>query len=235
MAETPNVCPQLHMPLQSGSDDILRAMRRSYRKQRYLEIIDSVRVAMPHAAITTDIIVGFPGETEDDFERTLDAVRAAQFVSAFTFQYSKRVGTPAATMPDQVPKEVVQERYERLIELQDGISWDANKAMQGQVVEVLVGHGGRKDQAKGRVSGRARDGRLVHVAAVDPGRPDAGLIPGDTVTATVTQAAPHHLVADGPRLSRRSWRGSGGTAIGVDAAGASAPAGRLLLPLASGR
>jgi tRNA-2-methylthio-N6-dimethylallyladenosine synthase len=95
MAQTPNVCHSLHMPLQSGSDTVLRAMRRSYRAERYLGIIDKVRDAMPDAAITTDIIVGFPGETDDDFERTLDVVRAARFSSAFTFQYSKRPGTPA--------------------------------------------------------------------------------------------------------------------------------------------
>ena len=94
MAETPNVCHQLHMPLQSGSDAVLRAMRRSYRAERYLGIIDKVRAAMPDAAITTDIIVGFPGETEADFQRTLDVVREARFAGAFTFQYSKRPGTP---------------------------------------------------------------------------------------------------------------------------------------------
>src|SRR5581483_12075990 len=114
MAETPAVCPHLHMPLQSGSDAVLRAMRRSYRSERYLQIIAEVRAAIPDAAITTDIIVGFPGETDDDFERTLDVVRAARFASAFTFQYSKRPGTPAAEMDGQVPRDVVQERYERL-------------------------------------------------------------------------------------------------------------------------
>ncbi|MDT4958101.1 MAG: tRNA-2-methylthio-N6-dimethylallyladenosine synthase, partial [Pseudonocardiales bacterium] len=161
MAETANVCPQLHMPMQSGSDAILKAMRRSYRQERYLAIIDKVRAAIPHAAITTDIIVGFPGESEADFAQTLHAVRAARFASAFTFQYSKRPGTPAATMEAQVPKAVVQERYERLIELQEQISWDAAKALVGRDVEVLVSAGeGRKDGATGRVSGRARDGRL---------------------------------------------------------------------------
>src|SRR4051795_7234556 len=124
MAETPNVMPQLHMPLQSGSDKVLKDMRRSYRQAKYLGIIDRVRAAMPDAAITTDIIVGFPGETEEDFEQTLDVVRAARFAGAFTFQYSPRPGTPAATMPDQVPKAVVQERYDRLVALQDDIAWE---------------------------------------------------------------------------------------------------------------
>ena len=127
MAETPNVMPSLHMPLQAGSDAVLRAMRRSYRQERYLGIIEKVRAAIPDAAITTDIIVGFPGETEADFEETLHVVREARFASAFTFQYSKRPGTPAATMDGQIPKEVVQERYERLVALQEQISWEENK------------------------------------------------------------------------------------------------------------
>jgi tRNA-2-methylthio-N6-dimethylallyladenosine synthase len=203
MAETPNVMPQLHMPLQSGSDVVLRAMRRSYRQARYLDIVDRVRTAMPQAAITTDIIVGFPGETDDDFEQTLHVVRSARFASAFTFQYSKRPGTPAATMAEQVPKQAVQQRYDRLVELQERISLDEGRALVGTDVEVLVSEGeGRKDAATGRVSGRARDGRLVHVAG--------SASPGDLVTATVTAAAPHHLVADAGILSRRSWRGAGG-------------------------
>src|SRR3954465_14752562 len=119
MAETANVMPSLHMPLQSGSDRVLKAMRRSYRQERYLGIIERVRAAIPDAAITTDIIVGFPGETEDDFTQTLDVVRRARFAGAFTFQYSVRPGTPAATLPDQVPKAVVQGRYLRLLALQE--------------------------------------------------------------------------------------------------------------------
>src|SRR5699024_7969185 len=114
MAETPNVMPQLHMPLQSGSDRVLKAMRRSYRSKKFLGILERVRERIPHAAISTDIIVGFPGETEDDFAETLRVVEESRFASAFTFQYSIRPGTPAATMSDQIPKEVVQERYERL-------------------------------------------------------------------------------------------------------------------------
>src|SRR5215212_515788 len=127
MADTPNVCPQLHMPLQSGSDDVLRRMRRSYRSARYLAILDEVRASLPDAAITTDIIVGFPGETEADFEATLDVVRAARFAGAFTFQYSKRPGTPAAGLPDQVPREVVSERYQRLVEVVEEGAWAENR------------------------------------------------------------------------------------------------------------
>jgi tRNA-2-methylthio-N6-dimethylallyladenosine synthase len=202
MAQTPNVMPQLHMPLQSGSDAVLKAMRRSYRRERYLGILDRVRTAMPHAAITTDIIVGFPGETEEDFAATLDVVRTARFASAFTFQYSPRPGTPAATMERQLPKQVVQERYDRLIALQEEIGGAAAQELVGTEVEVLVTTvGGRKDDVNGRISGRARDGRLVHVAGEAE--------PGDTVTAEVTYAAPHHLVADAGIRTRRPWRGAG--------------------------
>jgi tRNA-2-methylthio-N6-dimethylallyladenosine synthase len=182
------------MPLQSGSDRVLRAMRRSYRAERYLGIIDRVRAAMPEAAITTDIIVGFPGETEQDFEATLDVVRSARFASAFTFQYSPRPGTPAASLPDQIPKSVVQERYERLTALQEELSWAGNRAQEGRAVEVLVATGeGRKDAANDRLSGRAQDNRLVHF-----GVPEGGVRPrpGDVVRVEVTYGAPHHLVAD---------------------------------------
>ncbi|SOD74130.1 tRNA-i(6)A37 thiotransferase enzyme MiaB [Jatrophihabitans sp. GAS493] len=221
MAETPNVCPQLHMPLQSGSDEMLRAMRRSYRQQRYLQIIETVRDRIPDAAITTDIIVGFPGETEADFEQTLEVVRLARFASAFTFQYSKRPGTPAATMPDQIPKAIVQERYERLVALQEEISAAQGRALIGTEVEVLVNAtDGRKDADTGRVSGRSRDGRLVHVA-VD--RDAITVAPGDVLRSRVTYAAPHHLVADGPVIEHRRWRGSGSGNEAIAVASAAAP------------
>ena len=194
MAETPTVMPQLHMPLQSGSDAVLRAMRRSYRQERYLGIVEKVRAAMPDAAITTDIIVGFPGESDEDFEQTLDVVREARFAQAFTFQYSKRPGTPAAHMPGQVPPEVVKERYQRLVDVCEDVAWTENKWFVGRDVEVLVAEGeGRKDENTHRLSGRARDNRLVHFSVPDGvARPR----PGDMVTVGVTYAAPHHLVAD---------------------------------------
>ena len=202
MAATPNVCPTLHMPLQSGSDRILRAMRRSYRREKFLGILDRVRAAIPHAAITTDIIVGFPGETEEDFQDTLDVVRRARFVSAYTFQYSIRPGTPAADMDDQVPKAVVQERYERLIALQEEIALEENRRVVGTEVELLVAAGaGRKNAVTERMSGRARDGRLVHFRP--EGAVDGAVRPGDVVTTRVTDAKPYHLVADGPLLTHR--------------------------------
>jgi tRNA-2-methylthio-N6-dimethylallyladenosine synthase len=207
MAETPNVCHQLHMPLQSGSDAVLRRMRRSYRQERYLGILSRVRAAMPDAAVTTDIIVGFPGETDEDFEATLDTVRAARFAGAFTFQYSPRPGTPAAEMDDQIPKAVVQERYERLVAVQEDIAWAENRAQVGRVVEVLVAEGeGRKDAGTGRRSGRARDGRLVHVDVSSLDGDGVTVRPGDIVQAEITYAAPHHLVADGAVRGYRSTR-----------------------------
>ncbi|MBA8795420.1 tRNA-2-methylthio-N6-dimethylallyladenosine synthase [Friedmanniella endophytica] len=206
MAETPNVMPQLHMPLQSGSDAVLRAMRRSYRQERYLRIIADVRDALPDAAITTDIIVGFPGETEEDFRATLDVVREARFSAAFTFQYSIRPGTPAATMPDQIPKAVVQERYERLVALVEEIAWAENRTQVGRRVEVMFADGeGRKDGATRRMSGRARDNRLVHVRVPDD--PTARPRPGDVAEVVVTHAAPHHLNADDGLLTLRRTRG----------------------------
>ena len=193
MAETPNVMPQLHMPLQSGSDRILKAMRRSYRSEKFLGILDRVRERMPHAAISTDIIVGFPGETEEDFADTLRVVEQARFASAFTFQYSIRPGTPAATLPDQLPKEVVQERYERLIELQERISAEENEALLGRTVEVLVATGeGRRDMERGRMSGRAEDNRLVHFDVPEGSETPR---PGDVVSVVVTRTAPHYLIA----------------------------------------
>jgi len=211
MAETPNVMPSLHMPLQSGSSKVLKDMRRSYRQERFLGIIERVRAALPDAAITTDIIVGFPGETEDDFQETLKVVREARFAGAFTFQYSKRPGTPAATLPDQVEQAVVTDRYNRLVEVVNEITWAENQRLVGRELELMVAEGeGRKDAATHRLSGRAPDNRLVHFeadfSAVDAegGAPR----PGDMVTVEVTYAAPHHLVADGPvRALRRTRSG----------------------------
>jgi tRNA-2-methylthio-N6-dimethylallyladenosine synthase len=194
MAETENVMPQLHMPLQSGSDKILKNMKRSYRAAKYLGILDRVREVMPEAAITTDIIVGFPGETEQDFLDTIDIVRKSRFASSFTYQYSKRPGTAAAEMADQLPKEVVQERYERLLEVVNKVSWEENKPLVGTVVEVFVSADpGRKDSQTNRLTGRARDNRLVHFDV-----PEGAVVPrpGDAVTLRVTRAAPYFLVAD---------------------------------------
>ena len=189
MAETKSAMPHLHMPLQSGSDRILQAMRRSYRSDRYLKIIDDVRTAMPDAGITTDIIVGFPGESEEDFTATLDVARQAKFTAAYTFQYSKRPGTPAATMPDQIPDDVMAERYTRLHKLQQEISGEINKGSVGKSYEVLVSdHEGRHDANRSRMNGRTPDFRLVHIDT-DQARP------GDIASVTITESSPNFMVA----------------------------------------
>ncbi len=206
MAETPNVMPQLHMPLQSGSDRILKAMRRSYRSKKFLGILDRVRDSMPQAAVTTDIIVGFPGETEEDFQATLDVVEASRFASAYTFQYSPRPGTPAATMDSQVPKHIVQERFERLVALQDRISAEENRKLVGTRQELLVvADSGSKNSRTGRLSGRAPDNRLVHFSVpegVEEPRP------GDFVTVPITASAGFYAVADPADAQQYSLRRS---------------------------
>ncbi|MDR2508748.1 MAG: tRNA (N6-isopentenyl adenosine(37)-C2)-methylthiotransferase MiaB [Candidatus Ancillula sp.] len=202
MAETSNVMPSLHMPLQSGSDRILRLMRRSYMSSKFLAILDKVRDAMPEAGITTDIIVGFPSETEDDFKETLRVVEEAQFSSAYTFQYSIRPGTPAATMPDQVSKDVVQERFERLIKLQNDITLRQQKLLEGKVLEVMVsGNTGRKDNQDHRISGYTKDARLVHFSSAHSSSNDSRIAksefsPGELVDVKITHAAPFHLLGE---------------------------------------
>lgn len=211
MAETPNVMPQLHMPLQSGSDKVLKDMRRSYRSKKFLGILDKVRERIPGAAISTDIIVGFPGETEEDFQATLDVVEQSRFATAFTFQYSKRPGTPAADLPDQLPKAVVQERFERLTALQDRISAEENAKQLGREVEVMVtAESGKKAAETHRLSGRAKDSRLVHFAVPEG---EQAPRPGDLVTVTITEAAGFHLLADpGPDSVYRLRRSRAGDA-----------------------
>ena len=184
MADCAAVCEHIHFPMQSGSDRILRAMRRSYRSERYLSWLDRIREGVPGIAVTSDIIVGFPGETEEDFADTLEAVRRAGFDAAFTFQYSPRPGTVAATMDEQVPKEVVQERFDRLVALQEAISLQRNQVLVGRVEELLIEGDGRK----GNLRGRTRTNKLVHVA---------GDLPAGAFTyARLTAAAPHHLTGE---------------------------------------
>jgi tRNA-2-methylthio-N6-dimethylallyladenosine synthase len=188
MAESPNVCEHIHFPLQSGSDRILRAMRRSYRSARYLGWLDRIRDAVPEMAVTTDLIVGFPGETEDDFRDTLRVVEAAGFDAAYTFQYSPRAGTEAAGYEDQVPKEVVQERFDRLVALQEEISLDRNRALEGRTVEVLVEGRGRK----GGAQGRTRTNKVVNF--------ESDAVAGGFVDVLVTRAHPHHLSGERERV-----------------------------------
>ena len=196
MAETPNVCHSLHMPLQSGSDAVLRAMRRSYRSERYLGIIDKVRAAMPDAAITTDIIVGFPGETEADFERTLDVVREARFAGGVHLPVlqaprhaGRHHGRPGAQAGRAGALRAADRRASRRSPGRRTSSWSARPSRCWSRSARAA-----RTSATGRMSGRARDGRLVHFAAA-PTAARSG--PGDIVHTTVTYAAPHHLNADG--------------------------------------
>jgi tRNA-2-methylthio-N6-dimethylallyladenosine synthase len=185
MAESEKVCEHIHFPLQSGSDAVLKAMQRSYRRERYLGWLDAIRAAIPDVAVSTDIIVGFPGETEDDFAQTLDVVGRARFDSAYTFQYSPRPGTRAASMLDQIPKEVVQERFDRLVVLQGAISLEKAQAQVGTEREVLVeGTGSRRSSTQART----RTNRIVHLS--EP------IDPGTFVTARITDAASHHLTGE---------------------------------------
>jgi len=181
MAEGDKVCEHIHFPLQSGSDRVLKAMHRSYRRERYLGWLERIREAIPDIAVSTDIIVGFPGETEEDFRDTLDVVRRARFDQAYTFQYSPRPGTRAAEMDGQLDKPVVQERFERLIALQESIALERMREQVGSSVEVLIEGIGRK----GGAQGRTRTNRVVHVGGDH--------LPGTFLDARIVGAHPHHL------------------------------------------
>ena len=176
MAETDNVMPHLHMPLQSGSDS-------------YLGILDRVRTAIPKAMITTDIIVGFPGESEEDFQATMDIASKARFAAAYTYKYSIRPGTPAGIMPNQVDEAIVGERYTRLHEHLQAISLSVNREAVGTTHRVLVNEvEGRRDNDRGRITGRSEDFRLVHFDSPD------GVRPGDFVDVEIEEASAHYLL-----------------------------------------
>lgn len=160
MAGAPKVCEHLHLPLQSGSDSVLRKMNRGYTAAHYLGIVRQLRCAIPAISLTTDIIVGFPGESEEDFQKTLDIVREVRYDSAFTFAYSKRQGTPAAGWPDQVVEEAKLERLQRLIDLQNSISFERNQEEVGRVFEVMA-EGPSQREASIWV-GRTRTNKMVH-------------------------------------------------------------------------
>ena len=199
MAKNSNVMPHLHMPLQSGSDKVLQDMRRSYRSEKYLGILDRVRKSLPHAAITTDIIVGFPGESEEDFQATLDLATKARFSAAYTYKYSIRPGTPAGEMTNQIDADVVGERYTRLHEHQQRISLSVNKESIGSVHQVLVSEvEGRRDAREARWSGRSEDFRLVHFE-------NNNARPGDIAEVRITDASAHYLIGD--LISVRTTRG----------------------------
>jgi tRNA-2-methylthio-N6-dimethylallyladenosine synthase len=194
MATVPTVCEHLHLPLQSGSDRVLAAMHRGYTAERYLERLGAARAAIPDLAVTTDIIVGFPGETDDDFERTLEVTAEAAYDSAYTFVYSPRPGTEAAARVDQfVPAEVCAERFERLRVVVERSALARHRERVGRVEEVLIEGPSRKDPAV--TTGRSRHNKLVHFRAGEP------LRSGSYAEVRVTAAAPHHLTGELVRVT----------------------------------
>jgi tRNA-2-methylthio-N6-dimethylallyladenosine synthase len=190
MAECAAVCEHAHLPLQSGSSRVLKAMRRTYSRERYLRLVDDLRAGIPDLALTTDIIVGFPGETEDDFRETLEVVEEVGFDGAFTFVYSPRAGTEAAAMPDQVPDEVKRDRIERLVEVVQRVAAERNAQRIGMVEEVLVEGPSRHEQQLLR--GRTRRNTTVNFSGdAAPGE----LVPVEIAGATSTTLSGTHLAA----------------------------------------
>jgi tRNA-2-methylthio-N6-dimethylallyladenosine synthase len=180
VAECPKACEWIHLPVQSGSDAVLKRMARRYNRERYLDRVRRVRAAMPDGAITTDVIVGFPGETEAQFEETLSLVEEVRFDGAYMFAYSPRPGTPAFGWDDEVPREVTIERLNRLIALQNRISLEKNEALAGREFEVLVE--GPSEQGEGLYTGYTRENKTCHL----PGHP--GLM-GKLVRVRAARAA----------------------------------------------
>ncbi|MBA3349318.1 MAG: tRNA (N6-isopentenyl adenosine(37)-C2)-methylthiotransferase MiaB [Actinobacteria bacterium] len=199
MAECDSVCEHIHLPLQAGSDRVLKSMKRAYSRARYLDKARMVRAAIPGVAITTDIIVGFPGETEDDFDATLEVVEEVRYDAAYTFQYSSRPGTVAADLPGHLPKEVVQSRYDRLIEVQEAISLEHNRAAVGGTQEILVEGPSKKDPS--RLTGRTRTNKLVHFQGDGLGDPD-----GSLREVVIERAHPHFLEGRPTRLGPHARR-----------------------------
>ena len=189
MAETPAVMPHLHLAVQSGSTRILRAMNRSYTREEYLALVGRLKAAMPELALSTDIIVGFPGETEEDFEDTLSLVREAAFSSAYTFIYSKRPGTPAAEIVDDTPHEVIQERFERLAALVAQQAHDANQKDLHTIAEVLVEGASKRDEAI--MVGHSAKNQTVHFAV--PAGWEAEALNGKMVDVRVEEARTWYL------------------------------------------
>ena len=183
MAETVAVCEQIHFPLQSGSDRILSAMHRGYTAERFLAKLEMMRTIVPDLAASTDVIVGFPGETDEDFEATLDVMKTARFDNAFMFQFSPRPGTPAADMPGRVPDQIVRDRFDRLVELQNAITFDRNREQVGRREEVMVEGPSKRDPSIATT--RTRGNRIVHVPGVWPA--------GSLLEVAITRAAPHYL------------------------------------------
>jgi tRNA-2-methylthio-N6-dimethylallyladenosine synthase len=232
MRECASVCEHLHLPLQAGSDRVLAAMHRGYTAQRYLDKLAAARSAVPDLAVTTDLIVGFPGETDADFEETLAVVDAAAYDSAYTFVFSPRPGTPAAEMADRyVASDVAQDRMRRLTTLVEHHALARHTARVGRVEEVLVEGPSKKDPT--RATGRTRQHKLVHFPATG-----AAARPGTYAAVEITGAAPHWLrgelveVLDGPRTSAGATAATA-TASPDAIAPAAADRRRVRIPVAS--
>ncbi|MDD7364275.1 MAG: tRNA (N6-isopentenyl adenosine(37)-C2)-methylthiotransferase MiaB [Olsenella sp.] len=189
MAETQNVMPHLHLAVQSGSTRVLRAMNRSYTRDGYLRLAESLRRAIPDIALTTDIIVGFPGETEEDFQQTLSLVEEVGFSAAYTFIYSKRPGTPAARMQDDTPREVIQDRFDRLVALVERLAYDANQGELGREVGVLVEGASKRDDAV--LVGHSEKNVTVHFPVPDGASLDS--LVGKIVPVHVDEARTWYL------------------------------------------
>jgi tRNA-2-methylthio-N6-dimethylallyladenosine synthase len=199
MADTPAVCEHLHLPLQSGSDRVLAIMHRGYTASRYLEKLRVARNAIPDLAVTTDIIVGFPGETDDDFERTLEVAAAAEYDSAYTFLFSPRPGTEAAQMTDRVvPDDVAAERFQRLRVVVERSALHKHEQRVGRVEEVIVEGPSKRNASV--LTGRTRQNKLVHFRSPDE------LRVGTTADVRVTGAAPHHLTGELVEVLDRATR-----------------------------
>ncbi|SEF47130.1 tRNA-i(6)A37 thiotransferase enzyme MiaB [Caloramator fervidus] len=186
--ECEKVCEHIHLPIQSGSTRILQKMNRKYTKEQYLQLVEKIKHKIDDVSITTDIIVGFPGETEEDFQETLDVVRKVEYDSAFTFIYSKRPGTPAAEDPDQVPEDVKHERFNRLIEVVNQVGEKRSKRYQDKIVEVLVE--GISKTNENKLTGRTRTGKLVHFTGGDLS------LKGKLVNVKITQAQMYILLGE---------------------------------------
>ncbi len=187
VAECDKVCEHIHLPVQAGSDRVLKAMNRGYAKQQYLEITKKIHEGIPDVSITTDIMVGFPGETEKDFQETLDVIRRVRFDQAFTFIYSPRPGTPAAEIEEQIPEEVKMDRFNRLVSLQNRITLEESLKMMGKSVEVLVDNVSKKDPKM--LTGRTRNNKVVHF-------PGPKKLINQIVQVTIEEAHPWHLIGE---------------------------------------
>ena len=187
IAQVPNVCKHIHLPVQSGSDEILRRMNRHYTKESYMELVRKARAAMPDITLSTDIIVGFPGETEEDFQETLDVIRKSRYSTAFTFIYSKRTGTPAATMENQVPENVIKDRFDRMLNILNPIVHEVHEEQLGKVMTVFAEEASKQDKTV--LTGRADNNMLVHFKGTED-------LIGQMVPVKITENKTFYLIGE---------------------------------------